>query len=143
MGEASGKEESHYIGEIAKAYLKDPDRDTTFGIRNEEGLHYIGNKQGTIFDNKIIIGDEKFKGTSRLWELIMSKNPQGFKNEDYDNYTSLMLKPSALHRDNKPKRLYPKSSSSDKWKLITYIWAKSGEYEGKGLWLFRAILTRC
>ena len=29
-GEASGKEESLDFGEIAKEYLKDPDRDTTF-----------------------------------------------------------------------------------------------------------------
>ena len=120
------------MGKIAEEYLKDPDRDTTFGIRNEESLYYIGNKQATIFDNNIIIGDEKFKGTPGLWELIMSKNPQEFNNEDYDNYTRLILKANALHRDNDPKSLYPKSSRSDKWKLIKYIWAKKGEYEGKG-----------
>ena len=63
----------------------------------------------------------------------MSKNPQGFNNEDCDNYARLMLKTSALHRDNDPKSLYPKSSRSDKWKLMKYIWANRGEYEGKGV----------
>ena len=91
IGEAAGKEEElQSIGEIAKEYLRDPDRDTTFGIREKKGLHYIGNKQATIFDNNIIIGNEKFKGTPGLWELLMSKKPQEFNNEDYNNYMRLM-----------------------------------------------------
>ena len=44
-----------------------------------------------------------------------------------------MLKTNALHRDNNPKSSYPKSSRSDKWKLVEYIWTKRGEYEGKGV----------
>ena len=131
--EASGKEEPLDLGEIAKEYLKDPDSDTTFEIRNEEGLHYIGNKQATIVNNNIIIDDEKFKGTPGLWDLIMSKNPKYFNEDDYENYTRLMLKTNALHRDNNPKSLYPKSSRSDKWRLVKYIWAKRGEYEGEGV----------
>ena len=41
----------------------------------KKGLYYIGNKQAIIVDNNIMIGDEKFKGTPGLWELLMSKNP--------------------------------------------------------------------
>ena len=131
-GEASGKEESLDFGEIAKEYLKDPDRDTTFGIRNE-GLYYIGNKQATIVNNNIIVDDEKFRGTPGVWELIMSKNPEDFTKEDYENYAKLMVKTNALYRDNNPKNSHPKSSRSDKWNLIRLIWAKRGEYEGKGV----------
>ena len=130
IGEASGEEKPLYFGEIAKEYLKDPDRDTTFGIHNEEGLYYIGNKQATIVNNNIIIGDEKFVGTPGLWELIMSKNPKHFTEVDFDNYTRLMLKTNALHRDNNSKSLYPKRSRSDKWRSVKYIWTKRGEYEG-------------
>ena len=121
IGEASGEEELLDFGEIAKEYLKDPDRDTTFGIRNEEGLYYIGNKQATIVNNNIITDDEKFEGTHSLWDLIMSKNPKYFTEDDYKNYTRLMSKTNALHRDNNPKSLYPKSSRSDKWRLLKYI----------------------
>ena len=85
-----------------------------FGIRNGDVLHYTGNKQATIFDNNIIICDEKFKGTPGLWELIMSKEPIEFTEEDYENKKRLMLKTSALHRDNDPKSLFPKSSRSEK-----------------------------
>ena len=131
-GEASGKEESLDFGEIAKEYLKDPDRDT-FVIRNEEGLYHIGNKQATIVNNNIIVDGEKFRGTPGLWELIMSKNPEDFTKEDYENYAKLMVKTNALYRDNNPKSSHPKSSRSDKWNLIRLIWAKRGEYEGKGV----------
>ena len=87
--EASGEEKSLDFGEIAKEYLKDPDRDTTFGIRNVEGLYYIGNKQATIVNNNIIVGYEKFKGTHGLWELLMSKKPYYFDNNDYKEYAKL------------------------------------------------------
>ena len=132
-GEASGKEESLDFGEIAKEYLKDPDRDTTFGIRNEEGLYHIGNKQATIVNNNIIVDVEKFRGTPGLWELIMSKNPdpEYFTKEDYENYAKLMVKTNALYRDNNPKSSRPKSSRSDKWNLIRLIWVRREEYEGK------------
>ena len=99
----------------------------------KKGLHYIGNKQATIVNNNIIIGDEKFEGTPGLWELIMLKNPQGFSDEDYNNYGRLMVKTNALHRNNDPDSLYPKSSRGYKWNLIRSIWANREEYEGKGV----------
>ena len=135
LGEASGEEKPLDFGEKAEEYLNTPllTRDTTFGIRKEEGLYYIGKKQATIADNNIIIGDEKFKGTAGLWELIMTKNPIFFENEDYDNYARLMLKTNALLSDNDPKSLYPKSSKSKKWDLLSPIWYGREKYEGKGV----------
>ena len=132
IGEALGEEKPLDFGEIATKYLKDPDRDKIFGIRNEEGLYYIGNKQATIV-NRNIIGDENFEGTPGLWELIMSKNPEYFTEDDYKNYTRLMLKTNALYRNNDPKSTNPKSSRSDKWNLLRLIWAKRGDYEGEGV----------
>ena len=142
IGEATGEEEEDEedeeekplgLGEIAKEYLKDPNRDITFGIRNKEGLHYIGSKQATIVNNNIIVEGEKFRGTPGLWELIMSKNPEYFTNEDYDNYAKLMVKTNALHHGDDPKNPHPKSSRGDKWNLIRLIWAKRKEYEGEGV----------
>ena len=120
---------------IGKTYLNTPlpDRDTTFGIHKKEGLYYIGDKQATIADNNIIIGDEKFKGTPDLWELIMAKDPLGFNNEDYNNYARLMIKTNALHRDNNPKSLYPKSSKSNTRELLRPIWYNRRKYEGEGV----------
>ena len=75
--EASGEEKPLDFGEIAKEYLDTPthSRDTIFGIGKEEGLYYIGDKQATIVNNNIIIGDERFEGTPGLRESIMTKNP--------------------------------------------------------------------
>ena len=82
------EEEEENIGEIAKKYLNRPSPDTTFGIREKEG---IGDKQALIFRNNIIIDDEKFEGTPGLWELITSKNPQEpIDKEDYKNYERLI-----------------------------------------------------
>ena len=72
--EEEDEEDEVLVGEIAEEYLKDPNRDTTFGIRNVEGLYYIGNKQATIVNNNIIVGDEKFKGTRGLWNYLWLKN---------------------------------------------------------------------
>ena len=137
--EASGEASPLALGEIAKEYLKDPNRDTTFGIRNVEGLYYIGDKQATIVDNNILIGDKKFKGTPGLWELLMSKNPDNFTDNDYDEYEKLMVKTNALHKDYNPNNPYPRSSRSDKWYLISKIWTnreytkKKEGYEGEGV----------
>ena len=139
LGESSGEASPLALGEIAEEYLKDPNRDTTFGIRNVEGLYYIGNKQATIVGNNILIGDEKFTGTPGLWELLMSKNPDNFNENDYDEYEKLMVKTNALHKDYNPNNPYPRSSRSDKWYLISQIWAnreytkKKEGYEGKGV----------
>ena len=139
LGEATGETRPIALGEIAEEYLKDPKRDTTFGIRNVEGLYYIGNKQTTIVDNNILIGDEKFTGTPGLWELLMSKNPDNFTENDYNEYEKLMVKTNALHKDYNPNNPYPRSSRSDKWYLVSKIWAnreytkKKEGYEGKGV----------
>ena len=105
LGEASGKEKQYDLDEIAKEYLNTPPltRDTTFGMHNEEGLYYIGNKQATIFNNNILIEDEKFEDTPGLWELIMTKRPKFFNDKDYENYARLMVKTNALHRGNDPE----------------------------------------
>ena len=138
-GETSGEEKPLNLGEIAEEYLKKPNRDKTFGIRNVEGLYYIGNKQATIVNNNIIVDDEKFKGTHGLWELLMSKKPGYFDDNDYNEYAKLMVKTNALHKDYNPNNSYPRSSRGDKWNLIRDIWAnredikKKEGYEGKGV----------
>ena len=58
-----------------------------------------------------------------LWELIVSKNPTDYTDDDYDNYARLILKTNTLHRDNNPDNNYPKSSKGQKWKrILKTIW---------------------
>ena len=114
------EEEEENIDEIAKTYLNRPSPDTTFRIRDEKGLYYIGDKQAIIFRNNIINDNEKFEGTPGLWELITSINPQEpIDKENYKNYERLLLKTNALHRGYDPDIFHPRSNKSKKWRKNT------------------------
>ena len=154
LGEASGKalekapekEEPYDLIEIADKYLNETipyARDRTFGIRKIEGLYYIGNNQATIFNNNILIDDEKFRGTPGLWELIMKRRPYNYTKEDHDNYPRLMIKTNALHQDYDPNNPHPRSSKGTKWdEILGGIWKRKKYMRERGSLLFRATLTR-
>ena len=112
-------------------------RDKKFGIYKKGNHHYIGRTHVIIKDNDIIITKtgKRLKGTTGLWELIMSKNPQNFTDMDYDNYKYLITTSNVLHRGDNPKNPYPKASGSYKWLyLLGPIWKRRKEkYEGKGV----------
>ena len=152
-GEATEEEEEEeeeddeeFVGEIAYEFLNKPFSDKTFGIRKEKGHHYIGNQHVIIKDNDIFLPkyNERFEGTTGLWELIMSKNPKNFTDKDYDNYDVLMVITNALHRNNDEDNHHPKGSGSTKWKkLLSPIWyrkksriifpKKKEGYQGEGV----------
>ena len=97
--EEEEEEEDESVGDLAYIFLNRPNRDTNFGINEEEGNHYIGDRHVIVKDNGIIFpNDEKLKGTRGLWELITSKNPKNYTDEDYDNYKYLMIKTNAIHK---------------------------------------------
>ena len=146
LGEATDEEEEEeeeedeeeLVGEIAYEFLSKPFIDKTFGIRKEKSHHYIGSKHVIIKDNNIIIKDigEIFEGTIGLWELITSKNPQNFTDEDINKYKDLMIMTNALHRNNNKDNPYPKGNhKSKKWKnILSLIWhKKKGGYKGEGV----------
>ena len=126
-------------------YLNNPFSDKTFGIRKEEGHHYIGNKHVIIDNNDIVIKEngERFEGTAGLWELITSINPKKYTDQDYDNYHDLMIMTNALHRGNDEDNPNPKASRSYKWlNILSPIWfrkkgyllpKKKEGYEGEGV----------
>ena len=141
--EEEEEDDEELVGKIAKHYLNKKYRDETFGIRREKGHHYIGKTHVIVKDDDIIIKEtgERFNGTSGLWGLITSKNPDKdgidwFK-EDYASYRNLMLKTNVLHRGDNPNNPNPKSSGSYKWKhILSPIWhgeKPKKEYEGKGV----------
>ena len=140
LGKATGEEdeedeeeeeEEEFVGEIAYKFLNKPFRDKTFGIRKKENNHYIGSKHIIIISNDIIIEDngEKFEGTPGLWELITSKYPKKYTDQDYDNYHDLMIMTNALHRDNNEDNPNPKASGGYKWvNILSPIWFRKKGY---------------
>ena len=139
IGKAPEEEEEYeLVGEMAAEYFKleDKIRDRTFGINKIGKHHYMGNKHVIIDKNDIIIDNEKFKGTSDLWNLIMLKEPpyKNYTEEDRENYLNILKKTSVLHQGNNPNNPYPKSSGGVKWtNLLGPIWNKMKEYDGKGI----------
>ena len=69
----------------------------------------------------------------------MSKKPDYFDENDYNEYSKLMVKTNALHKDYNPNNPHPRSSRGDKWNLIREIWAnrenikKKEGYKGEGV----------
>ena len=122
------EEEEELVGEIAYKFLNKPNRDPHFGIRKEEGHHYIGKEYAIIKDNNIFLPKlgEKFEGTPGLWELLTSKKPQNYEDEDYDMYEDLMIMTNALHVGNDEDNPKPKGNhKSYKWlNIVRPIWFK-------------------
>ena len=130
--------EPYFIGDIAESYLRKfttkAEADRTYRLYDRKGEFYIGNKPVVIKENNIVVENEENEGTPGLWELIVSKEPKGFTEEDYNNYAKLMVKTNALHVDYNPEKKKPKSNRSYKWtNILSDIWYNQKKYEGKGV----------
>ena len=127
--EEEHEEDRELVGDIAYYYLNIPNRDPDFGIIKKGRDHFIGNEHVIIKDNNIFLPKlgETFIGTDGLWELLTSKNPQNFTNEDYDMYEDLMVMTNALHRDNDEDNPHPKGNHKTyKWlNIIRPIWYRN------------------
>ena len=93
------REDEESVGDLAYAFLIRPNIDTNFGIYKEGDHHFIGDRHVIIEDNNIIFpNDETIKTTRGLWDLITSKNPKNYTDEDYDKYKYLLIKTNAIHK---------------------------------------------
>jgi hypothetical protein len=105
-----------------KTYLGKTTGDNKFGIYTKGDKFYIGNKEVKIADNDIIIGEERYKGTPGLWELITSKDPKNYSQEDKTSYSNILYSTNAMYVDyDSTKR--PSSSHGSKWKnILSDMW---------------------
>ena len=140
--EEEEEEDEEDFGVAPKYFLDQPDNDEKFGIRKVKSRYYIGDKRVIFEDDDIIIKEtgERFIGTSGLWGLITSKNPDkdliDWTKDDRYRYDRLMSITNALHKGYNPRR-GPRSSGGYKWtNILSSIWfnkkPKKG-YEGKGV----------
>ena len=80
-----------------------------------------------------MVEDKEYEGTPGLWELIVTKKPKNFNEEDYNNYAKLMIKTNALRVNNDPNNK-PRSNGYYKWtKILSDIWYNREKYEGSGV----------
>ena len=120
-----------------KQFLSKEGADKTFGIYDEGGKFYIGDKPVVIKDNNIIVDNEEYKGTPGLWELIVAKktDKQIYNPIDHENYKKLMINTNSIYRNNDPNNKYPKGNRKGyKWNnVIKPIWDKRKDYQGRGV----------
>ena len=104
--------------------------DLTFGLYVQNGKFKIGNKEVNIEDNNIKVDDKIFEGTKGFWELVTSKNPKNYTEEDLSKYQQLVILTNTAYQGNNPNQNKPKSSGSIKWKkIIKPIWEAIKEQE--------------
>ena len=103
--------------------------DLSFGIYAQDGKFKIGNRPVDIEDNNITVKDKEgnilktFEGTKGFWELVTSKEPKEYTEEDLSKYQQLVILTNTAYRGNDPNQNKPKSSGSVKWKkIIKPIW---------------------
>ena len=85
---ATNKALEYYFEHFPKSKL-----DQYFGVYKENGIYMMGNKEIVVDnDNNIWLdnGSDSYKGTFGLWKLIMNKTPEGYFEEDLDNYKRLI-----------------------------------------------------
>ena len=110
------------VNALLQAFTK-KNIDLAFGLYAQQGKFKIGNKEVNIEDNNIKVDDIIFEGTPGFWELVTSKNPENYTEEDLDKYRQLLLLINTIYRGNNPDNNNPKSSKSSKWKnIIKPIW---------------------
>ena len=99
-------EDTQYIGNLAEKYATKDEADRTYGLRDDGGKFYIGEKLAIIVDNDLIVGKDEYEGTPGLWKLIVSKEPDKtiYTPEDKENYARLMIKTNVLRQKKKKSK---------------------------------------
>ena len=114
---ATNKALEYYFEHFPKSKL-----DKYFGVYKENGIYMMGNKEITV-DNQNNIwldnGTDSYKGTFGLWKLIMLKAPDGYFDEDLDNYKRLIERTNALDMPNARPNERPRTTT--KWKFFKKI----------------------
>ena len=104
--------------------------DLAFGLYVQNGKFKIGNKEVNIEDNDIKVDNTIFEGTKGFWELVTSKDPKNYTEEDLNKYRQLVILTNTAYRGNNPNQNNPKSSGSNKWRyIIKPIWNAIKEQE--------------
>ena len=110
------------VNALLQAFTK-KNIDLVYGIYAQNGKFKIGSKEVNIEDNDIKVDDIIFEGTPGFWELVTSRNPENYTEEDLDKYRQLVILTNTAYRYNNPKDNNPKASKSPKWKnIISHIW---------------------
>ena len=131
---ATNKALEYYFENFPKSKL-----DKYFGVYKENGVYMMGNKEIVVDnDNNIWLdnGSDSYKGTFGLWKLIMNKAPEGYFEEDLDNYKRLIERTNAIEMPHVTKP-NDRPKGTLKWRFFKEIGLVQGdeveEKEGTGI----------
>ena len=125
------EEEKTNLGPIATEFLSYPfsneNIDVLFGLNNKntEKRFKIGDKFVTFDGDDVIVGGDRYEGTSGFWSLIVSKNPapDDYTADDFEQYKRMLIKTNAIFLNNDPTQNRAKGNfQGNKWKIIKPIW---------------------
>ena len=102
-------------------------KDPYFGVKEDNGHYFLGEREIQVQDNNIFVRDQEFKGTTGLWALIMENTPNmdNIPDEDVNNYKHLMDITNAMQFGLDENR---NAQRTDKYKLLKKLFE-----EGSGL----------
>ncbi|XP_049816596.1 uncharacterized protein LOC126263546 [Schistocerca nitens] len=117
-----------YIGPTVSKYLGALN-DRVFGLRFENGKHYISDSQVKFNNDTILIKGKVYKATDDLMNLLTQNtvNGDGYHEEDLDTYEDILLLTNAIFQNNDPDSKKPKSGiatgedSNEKQNIIKYL----------------------
>ena len=80
---------------------------------------------------------KKYKGTHGLWRLLTDTDSPSeglYTEDDFKNYSRILLHTNSIYKNNDPTTKKPKSSKGDKYmNLVADIWHNRKNLEGSGI----------
>ena len=131
--ESTSFEEPNNLGDISSSFLKKyntrfvNDVRRNFEISKIRDKMVFGKMEVEVDGNDIIVGGERYQGTSGLWELMTETDPpdkwSDVNDEDLQNYSKIIFNTGAIYSGSNP--IKPKASRSEKYrKIIKPLWDK-------------------
>ena len=134
-------EESNNLGDISSFFLKNYNTRFVNDVRRNYEISKIGDKmvigkmEMEVDGNDIIVGGERYEGTSGLRVLMTESDPpkkwSDVTDEDLQNYSKIIFNTGAIFSEANPNK--PKASRSEKYRqIIKPLWNKfKSETKGK------------
>lgn len=107
---------------------KGPNVDRIFGVKYNNGVYYMGKHHVEIMSDHIKIGEKIYPATKGLYELLTSKVPKFFNDDDLNLYKQI-LKQTGVHLSLKTGRV--KSRKTHKYSKIIKDLFKKNSLPGK------------
>lgn len=106
---SSDENESSNLSGVPQHYMdflssKNDQVDRTFGINYTDNKFCMGETPVEFTNGYILIGDEKYKGTKGLYELLSKKKPTAYNDKDINTYRQILEK-TGVHLSTKTRRL--------------------------------------